>query len=221
MRILNPKKTPDSKPKGVKKSGVCASSPQDKAVFEFVDPIDYLESNSTKLDSAEIADARIAVDADRTSQNEEKKEYQRVYGKGIYLLSMREHSVKEISDKLSKKCDRADLVRAVVDDLIERKYLSNTRFAESYVRSRKTKGFGPTKIRSELLGKGIVGSMIDDHLEAGSAIWYEVAENQYHKKYGEDVIKDYNTWTKRARFLQSRGFSMEHIHSTIPQATSD
>ena len=35
--------------------------------------------------------------------------------------------------------------------------------------------------------------------------------------HNTEPVKDYNEWSKRARFLQSRGFSMDHIHSTVPQ----
>lgn len=150
-----------------------------------------------------------------------KKECLRLYNKGIYLLSMREHSVKEIETKLTAKCERPDLVPTVVDELIEKKYLSNQRFTESYVRSRKMRGFGPTKISSELSSKGIKNSMIGEYLDAHSAVWYDNAQNEYQKKYGDEAISDYNTWTKRARFMQSRGFTMEHIHSTLPQVDSD
>lgn len=145
-----------------------------------------------------------------------KKEYNRLMAKGIRLLSMREHSVKEISKKLSVKCESLDLVYAVVDELVANKYLSDQRFTESFVRSRQNRGFGPNKIKLELSEKGIENNLIDDYLDVNSAIWYESAEQQYSKKYGGGPIDDYKTWAKRARFMQSRGFSMEHIQVVVP-----
>ena len=154
-------------------------------------------------------------------QEQAKKEYSRLLAKGIRLLSMREHSVLEITNKLSVKCLALDIVHTVVEDLIEKKYLSNQRFTESYVRSRQNRGFGPSKIRKELLDKGIKNSMIDDYINANSAVWFENAENQYQKKFGTEPVKDYNNWAKRARFLQSRGFSMDHIQVTVPRIDHD
>lgn len=150
-----------------------------------------------------------------------KKEYGRLMAKGIRLLSMREHSVKEISKKLSVKCESLDLVYAVVDELVANKYLSDQRFTESFVRSRQNRGFGPNKIKLELGEKGIGNNLIDDYLDVNSAIWYESAEQQYSKKYGPSPIDDYKTWAKRARFLQSRGFSMEHIQVVVPAPSFD
>ncbi len=153
--------------------------------------------------------------------DESKKEYNRLFVKGVRLLSMREHSKHEIITKLSVKCENLDTVYAVVDFLIENKYLSDERFTESYIRFRRNRGFGPNKIRIELKDKGIQNNMIDDHLDVKSSTWFDNAENQYKKKYGDDRVKDYNTWAKRARFMQSRGFSMEHIQVTLPAVDHD
>jgi len=150
-----------------------------------------------------------------------KEQYAHLFAKGIRVLAMREHSVQEITDKLSKASDDLNIVYTVVEDLLSENYLSDERFAESYTRSRRNRGFGPSKIRSELFAKGIDSSLIDQYLQENSAIWLENAENQYHKKYGDEPVKDYNTWAKRARFMQSRGFSMEHIQVTLPSVDFD
>ena len=171
-----------------------------------------------------LAEQRIAVETAKTEAGSEGKanpEYDRLLSKGIRLLSMREHSVQEITVKLSAKSENLDLVYAVIDVLVERNYLSNARFTESYVRSRCNRGFGPSKIRSELGSKGIKNSMIEDHLDVSSAVWYENARRQYRKKYGDGPIADYSNWTKRARFMQGRGFSMEHIQVTLPPVDYD
>jgi len=153
---------------------------------------------------------------DTQSISATKKEFNRLMAKGIRLLAMREHSLKEINDKLSAKALSKEMVAAVLDELIENNYVSDERFAESYVRSRANRGFGPIKIRMELKNKGISNQLIAEYLDMDSAIWLDSARNQYHKKYGDDAISDYNTWTKRARFMQSRGFTAEHIQISLP-----
>ena len=156
----------------------------------------------------------------------DKKEFNSVLSRGMRLLAIREHSVLEISNKLIDKfADYEDvdasLVYAVVDELVKLDYVSDERFAESYVRSRGNKGFGPVKIKAELKGKGISNSFIQDYLKEGAGSWFDKAEQQYIKKYGDGPVTDYNTWTKRARFMQSRGFTMEHIHVTLPKVKFD
>lgn len=150
-----------------------------------------------------------------------KKEFNELFARGVRLLAMREHSVKEITNKLLDKSDKSDLVHAVVDELLSNKYLSDERFTESYIRARGSRGFGPVKIRSELKVKGVNSTLIQEHLIESSVFWLDIATTQYQKKYGDAPVSDYNAWTKRARFMQSRGFTMEHIHITLPSVEFD
>jgi len=145
-----------------------------------------------------------------------KKEYCSLLEKGMQLLAMREHSVLELTEKLLKRSESCDVVYGVIDALVADKLLSDERFTESYVRSRQNKGFGPIKIRHELNRKGIKNNMIDDYVKINSVVWCENATQQYNKKAGGQPISDYNTWSKYARFLQARGFTMEQIHVTLP-----
>lgn len=163
---------------------------------------------------------RSEVESANTQQSN-KKEFGRLWSLGIRLLSMREHSQRELADKLCAKTTQGDIVYAVIDDLIEKNYQSDQRFTESFVRSRINRGAGPVKIKSELKGKGIENNLVDEFVDLDSAVWLENAERQYSKKYGVGPVMDYSAWTKRARFLQSRGFSMEHIKLTIPAIDND
>lgn len=144
-----------------------------------------------------------------------KKEFNELFARGVRLLAMREHSIKEMTDKLSAKCENSSAIQAVIDDLLDKKYLSEQRFTESYIRSRENRGFGPIKIKAELKNKGVSSDLIQDHLQEGAARWFDSAQSQYQKKYADKPCSDYKSWTKRARFMQSRGFSMEHIHTII------
>lgn len=150
-----------------------------------------------------------------------KEEFNELFARGVRLLAMREHSVKEITDKLFDKSENASIIHAVVDGLLQKRYLSDERFTESYVRSRSNRGFGPVKIKAELKSKGVINTLIQDYLDEGAPIWFDNAQSQYQKKYGDAPISDYNAWTKRARFMQSRGFTMEHIHVTVPRVEFD
>ena len=147
-----------------------------------------------------------------------KTEFNRLFAKGVYLLGMREHSIQEMTDKLNARSELVDIVLAVVDELVENNFLSDERFAESYVRSRQNKGFGPVKIRSEFHAKGITSRLAEEHINANSPEWINVAREQYEKKYGVKPLDSYKEWTKRARFMQGRGFTMEHIQAVMPSA---
>jgi regulatory protein len=170
------------------------------------------------------------------SSDPAEKEFNELFARGLRLLAMREHSVKELTKKLFDKSEKSltvddadssdrarvsDAIYAVIDDLLEKKYLSDERFTEVYIRSRGNRGFGPIKIEAELKSKGVSNNLIQDHLDKGAALWFDNAKSQYQKKYADTLINDYSAWTKRANFMQSRGFTMEQIRVTIPEFSCD
>ena len=66
------------------------------------------------------------------------------------LLSRREHSFKELINKLKDRVDSEEKLFEELTKLKEENLQSDERFAESYTRSRSVKGFGPEKISYEL-----------------------------------------------------------------------
>ena len=69
-------------------------------------------------------------------------------------LSRREHSYQELIKKLGKKDFNLSLVNIELEKLIEDGLQSDSRFTESFIRSRKNQGKGPLRIRSELSIRG-------------------------------------------------------------------
>lgn len=145
----------------------------------------------------------------------ESTEHSDLVAKGVRLLAMREHSVSEMRRKLADKSENHEIIEAVIDDLQQRKYLSDERFTESFIRSRRNRGIGPIKIKSELKAKGINNVLIQDKLNLESAVWFDLALEQYKKKFADSPVEDYKSWSKRARFLQGRGFTMDQIHCVV------
>ena len=156
-------------------------------------------------------------------------EFNLLFAKGLRCLSIREHSVAEIRNKLFERQQKTaldhqcftDLVEETIQELLDRQYLSDERFAESYVRARKNKGFGPIKISAELSQKGVADFFIDEFVNQNDEIWFEIAKQQCLKKYHHSDVSSYAEWTKRARFLQSRGFRSDHIQSAIEPFNND
>ena len=182
--------------------------------------IDDGKSNEVKTIGFEQRSARLnnAGETEACLPSSASGEFNKLFAKGVYLLGMREHSTQEMLAKLNAKSESTDVVLAVIDELHENDYLSDERFAQSYVRSRTNRGFGPVKIKTELKSKGISNRLVDDYLDSNSPQWFDVAREQYEKKYSSVNVKDYKEWTKRARFLQGRGFTMEHIQAVQPSS---
>ena len=75
--------------------------------------------------------------------------------RALGLLSRREHSARELKRKLQQKGVTAEEAVDVVDEMGERNYQSDARFAESLVRKRALDGYGPMRIRAELASHGM------------------------------------------------------------------
>jgi len=131
----------------------------------------------------------------------------RCYKAAIDLLSRREHSRLELIMKLRLKpySDGVDL-EGLLDQLAEANYQSDTRYAESFVRSRILKGQGEVKIRQQLLQRGIGAHLAEQALNDADVNWWDLAEQQRAKRFGEVLPEDREAQAKQSRFLLSRGF---------------
>jgi regulatory protein len=91
-----------------------------------------------------------------------------------------------------------------------RKLLSNHRFAEmrAHVLARK---YGAAKIRQDLKSKGVPDEIVDTVSSAGEL---ERAREILARKY-RTAATTREDWARRARFLQSRGFSSDTIYRLI------
>ena len=118
---------------------------------------------------------------------------------------MREHSQLELERKLLRRFDPA-VVQQVLQDLKQQELQSDARFAEQYVHSRRNKGYGPLRIRSELVERGIDDELIAAWLDATEQDWHAVMLDVAERKFGSQPPADHKELAKRGRFLSSRGF---------------
>ena len=137
-----------------------------------------------------------------------------IYNKALDLLSRREHSKKEISDKLLIRFDDKEIIDSVIDKLNSNNLINDYRFAELYVMSRKRKGFGPKKIAFELLGKGINES-VSKEIISNEGGWNQVAKKVFTKKFKEGPCQEPKLKLKQKSFLQNRGFTFREIESVF------
>lgn len=138
-----------------------------------------------------------------------------VYAQAVSLLSRRDHSTKELAAKLVAREASPVHIEAVLQRLVDARFLSDERYAENYIRQRSAKGYGELRIRAELrergVDEGIVNTQIRQAEERGEVDWFELAQTAYRKKFGDRTIEDLKERAKRMRFMQYRGFSHEQI----------
>ncbi len=137
-----------------------------------------------------------------------------IYNKALDLLSRREHSSKEIRDKLLLRFDDKIVINSVITKLKENNLINNTRFAEAYVSSRKRKGFGPKKICFELLSKGVSESVANRIINEEGG-WKRAAKLVFTKKFKNGLSSDVKDSLKQKSFLKNRGFGFKEIESVF------
>jgi len=144
------------------------------------------------------------------------EKYSEIKNKAIYFLSRREYSKAELTARLKKYEDfPPELIYQVIDELIEKDYLSDLRFQEQCVKMLLQKGCGPNKIVFELRQKGIDNSAIAKVLDELDIDWQEQALQLSFRKYGQKAIKDLKYLAKIQRHLYSKGFDTDTIYYVI------
>ena len=134
----------------------------------------------------------------------------------IYSLAMREHSRYELKNKLLKKeyVEGVDLEK-LLDELEASDYLSDKRFAESFIRARVSRGQGKLKILNELKQRGVNGALINTSMQKSGVDWFSLASQIRERKFGELMPVEYKQKAKQMRFLSGRGFDSEMIRYAV------
>ena len=130
--------------------------------------------------------------------------------RALRLLARREHSRDELARKLSPHAESGQALESLLDSLTANKQLSNERFAEvrAHWLARK---YGAARIRQDLKAKGVGADLVDRVSAEGEL---ERARAILQRKYPAQAMTREER-AKRARFLQSRGFSYDTIHQAL------
>ena len=137
----------------------------------------------------------------------------------IGWLARREHSSAEVIAKLARKGCAAEIAAQVADRLAAEGYLSDERLAEAVVRNRRRRGYGPMRIRKDLLQKGLAADAVARWTEAED--WLAELQRARRKKFGDHTPQSYAERAKQARFLQRRGFTYEQIQQALNSRSVD
>lgn len=167
---------------------------------------------------------------DHASEEHTEAAYRLALDSAVRSLGQREHSRRELEHKLERKGHSKVLVARVLDYLCEHDLQSDARFAESFVRGRVEKGYGPVKIRQELASRGVSEHELECQLTEPAEFWLARARRALEKRYGEaepgistepdagDVRPEEarrRAWNARARFLARRGFPSDLIYRVL------
>ena len=137
--------------------------------------------------------------------------YRQALNSAISILTIREHSTAELTQKLKHRGYTEDVIQRVIVECRQRNYLDDRRAARQLFDSMKRRGFGIHRIRNEFLRRGLCGdgSELDPTQGMPSDEETSVALRVALKKW-QSLQRETEPSKKRVRlirFLRSRGFS--------------
>ena len=129
-------------------------------------------------------------------------------------LKIREHSKKELIDKLLKKNYNLEEILSRVEEYSKRNLQSDQRYTEDLIRVKFNAGKGPNFIESFLKSQQISSELIKEGLsEYSQSDWVELAIKSLRKKFkNNERVEDIE---KLKSFLSYRGFPYNIIELAI------
>ena len=133
--------------------------------------------------------------------------------RALGFLARREHSRTELRRKLAPHAESPEELDALLADLIQRRLLSESRFAEAraHVLARK---FGAARIEHDLRAKGISDEAAASAAREALITEFDRALDIWRRKFGAQA-SDLKQRARQARFLLARGFSTEVINRIL------
>ncbi|MCL7750809.1 recombination regulator RecX [Guyparkeria hydrothermalis] len=131
--------------------------------------------------------------------------------RAVGLLARREHSRLELARKLADRGFAADEVDPVLDRLVEEGWQSDRRYAESLIRARAARRYGPDRIANELAQQGVDEGVASEAFAAEPQDWAELAREQLLARFREPPA-DFPDRARRHRHLVRRGFPPDLSH---------
>ncbi len=133
----------------------------------------------------------------------------------VGLLSRRDHSEKELRQKLLvRQLDQKDIELAIAY-CHEHAWISDVRIAQSLLQQALRKGYGWQRVCLNAKEKGIDLALIKSAQAESKVDWFAHAKAVAIKRFadidGNIPSVDNKTRAKWMRFLQYRGFSSEQI----------
>jgi len=130
--------------------------------------------------------------------------------RALGFLARREHTRAELARKLAVRAASPEALEALLDYLVEKRLLSDARYAEERARVLARK-YGAARIRQDLKSKGIAPETVE-RLSGEDELAHAIAI--VRRRYPAPAAT-HEERARRIRFLQGRGFSYDTIRAAL------
>ncbi|TSC93736.1 MAG: regulatory protein [Candidatus Berkelbacteria bacterium Athens1014_28] len=134
----------------------------------------------------------------------------------LWLLGKQDRSIGEMEEKLRRRECSKEEISKTLDFLISNKFLDDQKFAENFVRFKKSlKPVGKYYLRSKLLAKRVPNEIIEKVLLENSDELSEISKAANHFFAENKKIPKEKIYQKLVRHLLSRGFEWEKVREVV------
>lgn len=157
--------------------------------------------------------------------------YEAALEKGIFLISLKDRTKKELYKKLEEKYQNKNSIKKAIKKLEELGYVNDLDYSISYIKNKK---YGKNRITYNLIQKGIEKKIVElayEELETEENIDEKRLENlikKNEKKLAyknsdlkkEEYLKQLKEEQKLIQYLARQGFSLDKIFEKIKEYKS-
>ena len=135
------------------------------------------------------------------------------------LIVKRDYSTTELQTKLMLDGYQKNVRDPAVQRAVEVGLINDSRFADVYIRSKISQGWGPLKIKNELSKKGIDVEKLSDWPDSyfADVDEFEAAYSLAQRKH----LTGKNDYEKLVRFLATKGYSFSIASSVAKKILED
>jgi SOS response regulatory protein OraA/RecX len=183
-----------------------------------IDEVELRRTSADVLRTAGIHDGDTWAETD-VNRMIDAAEPEAAMNRSLRLLGHRERSTTELSGRLAEDGYPDPVIDSVTTRLADYGYLDDSRFAEEYVRTKRSSGWGRRRIARGLSERGvdpeISSQLLDSHLPEASEI------DRACEAIDVLDVSDRKGLAKGLRRLVSRGFSYEVARAALNRRQED
>lgn len=151
--------------------------------------------------------------AEREAPDRPKRPGPSLKMRALGYLSRREHSRAELARKLEPHAESKQVLDELLDELVQRKHLSDQRFADARAHTLGQR-YGSRRLRAELRGRGLSDDIVRSTVDAAKEGELERARAVWTRKFGT-LPASASERGKQARFLLTRGYSPDIVKQIL------
>ena len=143
------------------------------------------------------------------------------YAQALKLLARREHSRRELAQKLALRGIDPQLAADALNRLADAGYLSDQRYAQARVNELLRRHYGPLRAQADLRSHGVDDDTIASVVDAEHPDWYAACRAVRVQKFGRSPAANTPQRARQQRQLQARGFTGAQIRAALTHVTDD